>query len=225
MENSVKKISVIIPAWQAEKYIAQAIRSVQCQHWAGEVEIIVCDDGSTDRTKEIARQSGATVLLKEQGGAASARNMGIKAATGQLLFFLDADDVSVENALECLYAPMQDTPELMAVFGKAEDFISEELTEEQKEALKPRHGAYGGVLPGCALIRREVFDAIGLFEESLKSGETVSWQMKLRDSGIRTAYIGQTVLKRRLHLTNTGRLKPQEEMKNYAALLRERMKK
>lgn len=221
----MEKLSVIIPAWQAEKYIIQAIHSVQCQSWDGEVEIIVCDDGSTDRTGEMAKEQGVTVLRKEQGGAASARNMGVKAATGSYLFFLDADDISVENALDSLYAPMRKDPKLMAVFGKAEDFVSEELTEQQKAALKPRRESYGGVLPGCALMRKEVFEKIGLFEESLKSGETVSWQMKLRESGICTATVEQTVLKRRLHLTNTGRLKPQEEMRNYAALLRERMRK
>lgn len=221
MEN----LSVIIPAWQAEKYITQAIQSVKCQKWNGEVEIIVCNDGSTDRTEEMARAQGVNVLGKEQGGAASARNMGLKAAKGAYIFFLDADDISLENALECLYRPMQNNPEIMAVFGRAEDFISEELTEQQKSALKPRPESYGGVLPGCALIRKEVFGKIGLFDEGLKSGETVSWLLKLRESGICTVTVEQTVLKRRLHLTNTGRLNPQEEMRNYAALLRERMRK
>lgn len=127
--------------------------------------------------------------------------------------------------MEVLYAPMQADEQVMAVFGMAEDFISEELSEQQKKTLKMREGAYKGVLPGCTLLKKEVFDCVGLFDEALKSGETVSWQMKLRESGIRTVNIEQTVLKRRLHLTNTGRLNPQQEMKNYAALLRERMKK
>lgn len=221
----MEKVSVIIPAWQAEHYIAQAIRSVKNQNWEGEMEIIVVDDGSTDRTAEIAKEPGVKVLTKEHNGAAAARNEGIRASGGNWIFFLDADDILEEGALEFLYAPMKEHPEIKAVFGKAEDFISEELTEEQKAELKPRTEAYGGVLPGCALLRREVFQNIGSFEEHLKSGETVSWQMKLRESGLCTKTIEQTVLKRRLHLTNTGRLHPKEEMKNYAALLRERMRK
>lgn len=221
----MEKLSVIIPAWQAEKYITQAIESIKRQKWNGEVEILVCSDGSTDRTEELAQKEGVTVIHKEQGGAASARNMGLSAASGDYLFFLDADDISMEDALEVLYAPMQADEQVMAVFGMAEDFISEELSEQQKKALKMREGAYKGVLPGCTLLKKEVFDCVGLFDETLKSGETVSWQLKLRESGIRTVNIEQTVLKRRLHLTNTGRLNPQQEMKNYAALLRERMKK
>lgn len=221
----MEKLSVIIPAWQAEKYIAEAIRSVQRQKWDGEIEIIVCSDGSTDGTVKEAKRCGVTVLEKERKGAASARNMGFAEASGSYLFFLDADDISEDGAFEALAAPMREDETVMAVFGKAEDFISEELTVQQKAALKQRPDPYGGVLPGCALIRREVFEKIGVFDEALKSGETISWQMKLRESGIRTVSIPQTVLRRRLHLSNTGRIDPQAEMKNYAALLRERMKR
>ena len=110
-------------------------------------------------------------------------------------------------------------------FGKAEDFISPELTEVEKAELKPRTAPYGGVLPGCSLIRKSVFDAIGMFDDTMKSGETVAWQMKLRDAGIKTAQIPMVTLKRRLHLTNTGRVQQKQEMANYAALLRKRMRK
>lgn len=218
-------LSVMIPAWQAETYIEQAIASIQRQNWDGSIELIVCDDGSTDRTGEIAEKMGACVLRKVRGGAASARNRSLQAATGKYFLFLDADDILADDALEMLYAPFQKEPELMAVFGKAEDFVSEELTEQQKVKLKPRTEPYGGVLPGCALLRREVFDAVGLFDERLKSGETISWQMKLRESDCLVRTIDQVVLKRRLHLSNTGRLNQKEEMKNYAVLLRERMRK
>lgn len=221
----MKKLSVIIPAWQAEKYIGQAIDSVKQQAWEGEKEIIIVDDGSSDNTAFVAQSKGAVVLRKVQGGAASARNMGLHSAAGDYILLLDADDILAEDALETLYEPMQKNPHVMAVFGKAEDFVSEELTDQQKAALKQRNGSYGGVLPGCSLIKKEVFETIGLFDETLKSGETVSWQMKFREAGITAVTVDKTVLKRRLHLTNTGRLNQKEEMKNYAALLRERMRK
>jgi len=219
------KLSVIIPAWRAEKYIAQAIASVKKQRWDGEKEIIVCDDGSDDNTASIALAEGAFLLSKNRSGAASARNMALNAAKGDYILFLDSDDILVEEGLEMLWAPMRKDSSIMAVFGRAQDFVSEELTGEEMAGLKPRDGAYGGVLPGCSLIKKEVFDLIGVFDESLKSGETVGWMMKLRESKIPVANIDDVVLKRRLHLTNTGRLNPQEEMKNYALLLRERMKK
>ena len=217
-------LSVIIPAHQAEKYITQAVASVRQQNWLGEMEIIVIDDGSKDRTAEVAETLEVKLLRKEQGGAASARNMGLRAASGDLVLLLDADDVLRPGSLDAMYAALTEN-KAEAVFSMAEDFISPELTEKEKAELKPRPAAYGGVLPGCSLIHRQVFDTIGLFDDTMKSGETVAWQMKLRDAGIKTAQIPTVTLQRRLHLTNTGRLHQKQEMANYAALLRQRMKK
>ncbi|MBE6963734.1 MAG: glycosyltransferase family 2 protein [Ruminococcaceae bacterium] len=217
-------LSVIIPAYQAERYVAEAVASVRAQNWPGTVEIIVVDDGSADRTAEVARQLGVTVLQKAQGGAASARNVGLRAAKGDLIALLDADDLFTAGALDALYAAMTEQ-KADAVFAMAEDFVSPELTEAQQAELRPRNGAYGGVLPGCSLIRRTVFETVGLFDETMKSGETVDWQMKLRDAGIKTAQLSAVTLRRRLHLTNTGRLQRSNEMANYAALLRKRMKR
>ena len=216
-------LSVIIPAHQAEKYIAQAVASVQAQNWAGQTEIIVIDDGSADNTAAAAEALGLQVIRKVQGGAASARNAGLRVAAGALILLLDADDVLTEGALDAMYAAMQDGVD--GVFAMAEDFISPELSDAQKAELKPRPTAYGGVLPGCSLIRKIVFETIGLFDDTMKSGETVAWQLKLRDAGIKTTQIPFVTLKRRLHLTNTGRTQQKQEMANYAALLRKRMRK
>lgn len=217
-------LSVIIPAYQAEKYIAQAVASVRAQNWAGQTQIIVIDDGSADNTAAEAEKLGLQVIRKTQGGAASARNEGLRAATGELILLLDADDVLTEGALSAMYNAMTEKG-VDAVFAMAEDFVSPELTDAQKAELKPRPAAYGGVLPGCSLIRRSVFDTIGLFDDTMRSGETVAWQLKLRDAGIQTAQIPYVTLKRRLHLTNTGRTQQKQEMANYAALLRKRMRK
>lgn len=216
-------LSVIIPAHQADKYIAQAVDSVRRQGWTGKTEIIVIDDGSTDNTVQVAQALGVRLLQKPQGGAASARNAGLRIAAGDLILLLDADDVLNDGALSAMYDALAD--DTAAVFALAEDFISPELTDGQKAQLLPRPTPYGGVLPGCSLIRRQVFDAIGLFDDTMKSGETVAWQLKLRDARIKTVQIPVVTLKRRLHLTNTGRLHQNREMSDYAALLRKRMKR
>lgn len=221
----MEKISVIIPAYNAEKYLAEAVASVRSQNWRDEMEIIIIDDGSVDGTVSVARVTGDLVLSKRRGGAASARNMGIRNSSGELLFFLDADDLVTNEALERLYEPMLTDKEVIAVFGRAQDFISPELSEEQRSRLQVRREPYGGVLPGCALIRREAFERIGLFEESLKTGETVAWQMRLREAKMPVVTVDYVALRRRLHLTNTGRVSIRQEMKDYAAILRERMRK
>lgn len=217
-------LSVIIPAYQAEKYIDQAVASVRSQEWPGEVQILVIDDGSADHTAAVAQDLGVQVLKKEQGGAASARNAGLRAAVGDWVLLLDADDVLTDGAVAAMRAALADS-DAEVVFAMAEDFISPDLSEAQKAALKPREGAYGGVLPGCSLIRRQVFDTIGLFDDTMKSGETVAWQLKLRDAGIKTVQLPLVTMRRRLHMTNTGRLFQKQEMADYAALLRKRMKR
>lgn len=219
----MERLSVIIPAYNAEKYLAEAVDSVRKQNWTDEIEIIIIDDGSEDYTLSIAKKLGGLVISKERGGAASARNLGICHATGELLFFLDADDIVQPGAFENLYKPFRDSNGTMAVFGKAEDFRSPELTEAQKKLLITRNAPYGGVLPGCAFIRKEVFNKIGLFDETLKSGETIAWQMALRDAHIPVEAVDFITILRRLHLSNTGRLNKKQEMRNYAAILRRRI--
>lgn len=216
-------LSVIIPAWRAEKYLAEAVESVRGQSWPGTLEIVIVDDGSDDGTLALARKLGDVVHTKARGGAASARNMGLRAAEGDFLLLLDADDRLTSGALEGLYAAFCARPELAACFGKARDFVSPELTEEQRKGLRVRSGSYGGVLPGCALLRRKVFDTVGLFDESLNSGETVAWMLKLRESPLPVAALELVTLERRLHLSNTGRIDPKQEMRSYAAILRKRM--
>ena len=219
-----ESLSVIIPAYQAEKYITQAVASVRAQNWPGQVQILVIDDGSRDNTAAAAQALGVQVLRKTQGGAASARNEGLKLATGQLILLLDADDVLTEGALAAMADAMAENG-TDAVFAMAEDFISDELTDAQKAELRPRTAPYSGVLPGCSLIKRQVFETGGLFDDTMKSGETVAWLLKLRDAGIKSVQLPTVTLKRRLHLTNTGRTQQKQEMANYAALLRKRMMK
>lgn len=219
------QISVIIPAWNAAAYLPECIAALRRQTLAAQLQILVADDGSTDDTVKLARELGAKVLQLNHGGAAHARNAALGQAEGDYVFFLDADDIPAEDALEKLAAPLLADPTLGAAFSKAKDFISPELTEAERSRLQPRPMAYSGVLPGCSLIRREVFDAVGLFDESLSSGETVAWVMKLRDAGIQTRQLEDVTLLRRLHNNNTGRRDAQGEAANYAAILRARLRK
>lgn len=225
MMKSGRKISVIIPAYNAAKYIDDAVQSVYRQNWLGEVELIIVDNNSTDDTCEVALKYNCRLLHEEQKGAAYARNKGIAAATGDFVVLLDADDYLTDGAADALFKPMYGAKSADAVFAKAVDFISPELTEGERSRLIPREEAYAGVLPGCSIIRRNVFDKVGMFDTSLSSGETVDWMMRLKEHTIPTVQIDSVVLQRRLHMTNTGRVSAQDELKNYAALLRKRMMK
>lgn len=100
------KISVIIPAYNAEAYLGGCLESILAQT-VQDIEIIVIDDGSTDRTKDILEEyrkknEQIRVITKENEGQGIARNVGMEAATGEYLFFADADDTLPKNALSML---------------------------------------------------------------------------------------------------------------------------
>jgi glycosyltransferase involved in cell wall biosynthesis len=219
------KLSIIIPVYNAGYYLEEAVESISNQIWNGEKEIIIVDDHSEDNSFAKAQSLGDRVISVEHGGAAKARNVGLKLACGDYVLLLDADDVLLQDALDNLFTAMEEDSNCDVVYGKAKDFVSPELSSEQRAKLKVRENCYGGVLPGCALIKKSVFDRIGYFDENLSSGETVDWMMNLKEAGAVVREINQVTLRRRLHMTNTGRLKREEEMKNYAAILRKRMSK
>ncbi len=116
-------VSVIVPAYNEEKVIVKTITSLLTQHYAGELEIVVVDDGSPDSTYEIAEHAYGShpqvaVYTKPNGGKASALNFGIARARGDVVIGLDADTVFLPNTTAELVAPLAD-PKVGAVAGNA----------------------------------------------------------------------------------------------------------
>ena len=217
-------ISVIIPTYNAGNYLLEAIESVMIQkkELSVCVEIIVSDDGSTDSSCDFL-PCGVILIRNSHKCAASARNKALDVAKGDYIMFLDADDRLTEKAISSLFAEMNHNERCDAVFSKAQDFISDELTEEEKRQLMARELPYSGILPGCALLKREVFDKVGCFDESLSSGETVSWMMSFREYGFLIKTIEEVTLLRRIHMNNTGRNNKSQEIKNYATAIRQKL--
>lgn len=105
--------SVIVPAYNAAEYLEKCVSSV-LQQTRENLEVIVVNDGSTDRTPELCEQlrnkdSRVRVIHKENGGLSSARNLGLEVATGEYVFFLDADDWLSEACLADLHALREKT--------------------------------------------------------------------------------------------------------------------
>lgn len=215
-------ISVIIPVKNGANYIKDAIEGILSQKM--NTEIIVVDDCSGDNTKEIAQNSGCKVISHETSkGPVIGKNTGLKVAKGEYILFHDHDDVMFKGALKRLYDEFE--PEIMAVEAKVQDWYSPELTEEEraKTAIKPE--PYYGLFTGAILIRKEAFDKIGLFGETVKAGEIIEWQSKMDSNGLKIKKIDFVSTKRRVHLTNFGKTLRQTEFKDYAALLRAKLKR
>ena len=218
-------ISVVIPAYNSSLFIKETVDSALMQTVLGfDVEVIVIDDGSVDDTADIAKAAGALVVRKNNGGVSSSRNIGLDHARGSYILFLDGDDRLRPEALAVLMKALTADSELGAVFGMAKDFISSELPPEEQARLRPRSGPYYGLLTGCMLIQKETMKLVGLFNETRETGEAVEWLTRMYDLGIKTAQIQWITADRRLHMTNTGRLRRDQENKDYADILRRRLK-
>ncbi|MDL2280819.1 glycosyltransferase family 2 protein [Selenomonadales bacterium OttesenSCG-928-I06] len=216
-------ISIIIPVKDGEKYLKEALDSITTQQDSN-CEIIVVDDLSVDQSAEIAIQAGVKVIkLSEHAGPPKARNIGLKEAQGQFIMFHDADDILIDGCLRSFQKIFQEHPETEMVFAKRQDFISPELIENNDISLKSE--AYFGGLAGCALIKRTVFDKVGFFDENILAGDAISWQLKARDLDIKSKNIPEITVYRRLHQNNFSQTHKQNNFKDFASILRQRIKK
>jgi glycosyltransferase involved in cell wall biosynthesis len=198
-------VSVMIPVYNGEAYLGEAIDSVLQQNYRP-VEIIVVDDGSDDATGEVARRYGDAVRYTKQdrGGNGAARNRAVALATGELFTFLDADDRLVPDALGRLVSALAEDPTLEAVYGHVREFISPDLDAEALARLRPPIDRIAGCLPTNMLMRRETFLRVGEFPTHLRVGVTVDWSARADEMGLSTILIDDVLFERRLHADNNG---------------------
>ncbi len=182
-------ISVIIPAFNAAWCVRRAVDSVLAQDYKP-LEVLVVDDGSTDDTPEILAEYGESirVVTKANGGLSSARNAGIKAASGDSVAFLDADDWWLPGKLSAQVRLMQSQPEIgfCSVATNVEDpdgiFLNLWACPEWQGSflahLFHNNAAVTGSGSGV-MARKELFEKAGLFDEALKSLEDIDMWMRL----------------------------------------------
>lgn len=218
-------VTVIIPCYNAENYLGEALESILQQKRRPE-EIIVVDDGSMDSSVRIARSYEPHIRLirQENKGAAAARNNGIAEAKSPFLSFLDADDVWVNEMPSLLYDLLISDSALDMAFGSVEQFVSPELEDHQKAGLREELVTMPGYLMGAMLIRRESFDKVGKLDESLNLAEFIDWMSKADQKGLKHKVLGDLVMRRRLHTTNQG-LTKKEHMQDYTAVVRAALKR
>lgn len=194
------RVSVILPCFNAEAFVADAIASVAAQTRPPD-EIIVVDDGSTDASLRAIKGAGQRVRILEQAnrGVAAARNAGIAASSGDVLAFLDADDAWPPDSLELRLAEMERTgADLVAGrVRQCADGVGLNVPSAGVELV--------GRLAGAILIRRSAFARVGDFDERLRSAETIDWIARAREVGLREAHCDRLVLFRRVHGTNMMR--------------------
>ncbi|MBA4853045.1 glycosyltransferase family 2 protein [Emticicia sp. BO119] len=177
------KISIIITAYNVEKYIAEAVESALKQTYTN-TEIIVINDGSTDDTLQILHTFEDKIILvsQENIGLAKTLNKALKLASGELIAFLDGDDILLENKLEKQIKEFEHNQGLEATFGTMKQFLSPELLlhKERYQFIKGEVAAQSKI---TSLFRKKVFIKYGNFPE-VQTLDFIIWFDSAKSKGI-----------------------------------------
>jgi glycosyltransferase involved in cell wall biosynthesis len=213
-------ISVMIPVYNAEAYLGEAIDSALAQSYRP-IEIIVVDDGSDDASGTVARRYGDAVRYERQprAGNGAARNHAVALATGDLFTFLDADDRFAPGALQRLADVLKDDPSLQAVYGHVREFVSPDLDADALARLRPPIDRIAGCLPTNMLMRRDAFLLVGEFATGLRVGVTVDWSARAQELGMATTLLDDVLFERRLHASNNG-IREREHRSHYLQVVK-----
>ncbi|WP_310386431.1 glycosyltransferase family A protein [Roseateles sp.] len=211
------KVSIILPAYNAEKFISQTIASISEQTFA-DFEIIVVDDGSRDATAAIATAADPRVRVITQAnqGIAQARNVGVLAAQGQYIAFMDHDDLWHPQKLETQVKLLELDASCAVVYGEFERwtppmppaFKNTKLDcGQQVPALSgmilSRLVETNWVLFSTAMFRRHVFDRVGLFDPTMPPAD--DWDFALRAAEqFKFVKLAQVVALYRIHAGQTS---------------------
>jgi glycosyltransferase involved in cell wall biosynthesis len=224
MKNS-PLVSVIIPVFNYDRYLGDAIESVLGQTHQN-LDVIVVDDGSTDRSGEVAKSfaaKGVRYSPQEHTGIGETRNRGVELARGDYLAFLDADDRWPDEKLERQLQAFDNDPALEMVFGQA---VQLQNGPEWEAGVKDKKVAAGSLVPGMVagtmLIKRDAFFRVGKFPGGLKVGEFVDWYARAVELQVRSLVLPDLFLWRRIHDSNQG-IRERQSVSDYARVLKAKL--
>ncbi|WP_234734743.1 glycosyltransferase family A protein [Tellurirhabdus bombi] len=197
MSNS---ISVILPVYNAEKYLEESLESIWAQTLPPQ-EVIAINDGSTDNSLEILNKFShkLRIVSRENRGICASLNQAIQLAKGELITFLDADDMWVDDKLEQQVRLLTQRPDLEACFGMMQQFISPELPEEVQQTIYCPNEVQKGIVKLTLMVWRKSFDRIGWFDETLKRGDFIDWFSRAEEAGLTYTVLPELFAHRRLH--------------------------
>lgn len=213
------KVSIQIPVNTGTAFLKDALESIHRQTYQ-DFEVIVVDDGSGEDLSEIvSKYEKVRFVRQEHLGVAAARNRALSCSSGEVIAFLDADDLWTEEKLEKQMHYLNNHPECMIVFSGTENFTeipSELLNERQKQIL-------GTLLSKCLVsscVRKEVFETYGNFLETCNYGEDTELMARWAACGVSLDHcIHDMLYLRRVHAENMSLRHKKAGKKEYLELL------
>lgn len=197
-------VSVIMAARDAEKYIEEALDSIAAQQYQP-LEVLVIDGASADRTCEIAGAYPFVRIIQQEGsGLTWAYNTGVKAAQGEFICFLGADDLWRPGKLAHQVRYLRERPEVDLLHTHMRFFANPGSTIPK--VFKPDligRDMRGRVLE-TVMVRRSLFEQVGLFDPAYTIAADVDWMTRANDLGCRVEFLDETYLDKRIHETNTS---------------------
>lgn len=180
-------VSIIIPTYNAERFMPGLLDSIFKQG-IEDTEVIIVDDCSKDRTVEIARGYPVRIIqLDRNSGPARARNIGVKEARGDIIFFLDSDVIVMDGTLKEVKDYLENNPSVNCVIGVCETepinkgFVPKYMAMFEYIHLIGRPGNMVSVFaPRCGVIRKEFFERIGGYNESYKGADVEDFELARR---------------------------------------------
>lgn len=194
-------VSVVIPTYNAERFMPELLDSIFRQRVEG-MEVIIVDDCSTDSTVEVVKKYPVRVIQMDvNGGPAKARNRGVKEAKGDIIFFLDSDVIVLDGAIREVKDYFEKNPDAKCVIGIC-------ATEPLNKGFVPRYMAmfeYINLIgtrdnkvsvfaPRCGAIRKEFFQEIGGYDESYKGADVEDFELARRINRTDSIVINQRIL-------------------------------
>lgn len=205
-------VSVLIPAYNRIRYIAQTVESVRAQTYVN-VELIVVDDGSSDGTYEFLleqTEAGKLKLLTHEGhanrGQSASLNLALRAAQGKYIAILDSDDVFLPGKLEKQVAYLEAHPEVGLVYGMGEaindngEWLYDIHSPDHRESNDPNDLLLDCylLLPLNAMVRKAAFDQAGYFEESFRAAQDHDMAVRIAEV-TNFAFIPEKIFQYRRH--------------------------
>lgn len=201
-DEATELVSVVMPVYNGERWLAEAIGSVLGQTY-GPLELIAVNDGSMDGSAVIlARYPQVVSIHQPNAGNAVARNRGVAAARGAFIGFIDQDDLWTPDKVAVQVERLREHPELGYVLGLQRMFLEPGHSRPAWMPARLLDEAHPGYLPGTLLVRRGTLDEVGHFDPSVRNGSDMDWFLRANEAGVRMAVVETVVMEKRVHDEN-----------------------
>lgn len=188
MANAKPFVSIIVPAYNAEPYLAAAVDSALAQTYPT-IEVVVINNGSSDGTADICRRYGARIVyieLRDNVGVSAARKIGIERSRGEFITFVDADDLLLPHKVERQVAYLQEHPDCDVCYSSVyhfydsapDDLLTLQAWHFSGDEVLPHLLQRNFINPLAVMMRRSVIDRFGNFDPSRRRAE--DWELWLR---------------------------------------------